>query len=148
MPKIFQFHLVLFGNPLESQKRNPQGIFPYKAKRRIRLTVSQKKKRLDCIKKLGYSNKTRLLNKLKKKIIYDEKHFELESFPNRQNTRFWNQNADIPGRYYIQEKHPNKIHCFATVSFFGKSKLRWYVNERIGRRGKFNYICFFCIYVL
>jgi transposase len=120
---------------IRKSKRNPKGIFPYKAKRKLRLSISQKQKRLEYIKKLGYSNQTRLLNNLKKKIIYDEKPFELEGCPNRQNTRFWNEHADIPERYYVKEKHPTTVHCFAAVSFFGKSQLRWYLKDRVGRKG-------------
>src|SRR4051794_6467293 len=61
---------------VRKSKLNQQGIFPYKVKRKIRLSVSQKKKRVEYIENLGYSNRTRFLNKLKKKLIYDEKPFE------------------------------------------------------------------------
>ncbi len=85
--------------------------------------------------------KRNLLQYLKKKIMYDEKSFEIENMGNKQNSRKWMKNADISQTGVVVHHHPNKINVFAAVSFTGKSKLWWFVSS--SREKKVNIFSFF-----
>jgi hypothetical protein len=69
------------------------------------------------------------MRNLKKKLVYDEKKFELGIAPNRQNTRYWREKGHADDVYYIADAHAASAHVFAAVSYYSKSQLRWYVEE-------------------
>ena len=56
---------------------NPHGLYPYKPIKVLRLTIVQKRKRMEYIMTMPYKNHNLLLSRLKRKIIYDEKPVEL-----------------------------------------------------------------------
>ncbi len=96
-------------------------FIPYKSKLVCRLTDHQKQQRLGYLLNMP-SNPWRLLNYLKKRIVYDEKLFVLECPPNRQNVRYWGKDASSE-RYYRMDKNKNKTMVITAVSYFTKSDL-------------------------
>ena len=106
---------------------NPNGIYPYKTQKKMRITGKQKQKRLNYLNALP-SNRHALMLRLKRRIIYDEKPFELGKQPNRQNCRQWRESAGDVDEF-PNDKYPTKIHVMAAVSYYGKSKLHWYLKK-------------------
>ena len=121
---------------------NPNGLYPYRRRKVLRLTVLHKKKRIDYIAAMPYNAPWRSLNRLKGKIIYDEKPFELGKPPNTQNNRYW---ADCIDKVvlYPMDKYPSKLHAMAVISYFDKGDIKWYHNETTYKRG----IILFFLYI-
>lgn len=126
---------------IRRSKVNPTGLYPYKPKRKLRMKKKHKQKRLNFILKRKITH-----SKLKKTVFADEKPFELGKPPNSQNVRFWKENGDIAKRYYEKDKHSTVVHCFAAISYHGKSKIRWYVKENIIKQGVFQFMCFIYVF--
>ena len=70
-------------------------------------------------------------------IFVDEKPFELECIPNRQNTRFYahrSKKNEIP--CVMTEKHSTSLHTFCAINWYGKSEVRFYINDVPKKRGE------------
>ena len=119
---------------------NPHGLYPYKPTKILRLTALQKRKRVDYIKTMPYEQPNKLLNRMKSKVIFDQKPWELGKPPNVQTNRCWVESYDQV-QEYPKDKHPTKIHTMAAISYYDRSKLDWYIEEGEHVRG----ICFVCI---
>jgi transposase-like protein len=111
---------------------NKTGLFPYKPIKKLRMVSKHVEKRTKFVnrRRLTYA-------KLKKTIFADEKPFMLGTIPNKQNCRFWNEHGQVYEREFIVDKNPTTIHCFAAISWYKKSKLRWYLREKSIVRGMF-----------
>ena len=102
----------------------PNPLFPYKVKSILKLSTSDKRKRIDFCKKYESTDIT-------KWTFVDEKPFQLFQPPNKQNKRSWRRrSAKNTVTKYNLVKHPKKIHMFAAINMRGKSKLRWYLKEQ------------------
>ena len=104
--------------------KNKNGLIPYKSKMKIHVTVKQKKKRLNYA--LKYQNQN-----WKNVTFADEKPFYLHKIPNKQNYRSWlkpeNKNKiDCFPKF----KQDSIIHTFAAINWYGKSKIRFYINNK------------------
>jgi hypothetical protein len=131
---------------LRRSAANPHGLYPYKSQQVLRLSKSQKEKRINYIKTMPYDNATELLSRLKRKVIYDEKPFELGHPPNKQTNRQWSYNTDDLDTYPM-DKNPNKIHVMASITYFNKSKLFWYLEEDTYKKGNY-LICMMHLLIL
>jgi transposase len=125
--------------------KNPAGLFPYKPKKSLRLTNVHRQKRLKWCSKFKPTNST-----LKKLICCDEKPFELQSVPNVQNTRFWSNNSNVieDQRLFLQDKHPTVVHMFAAINWYGKSAIKWFLEEKENKKGLNIFWCFIYIYYI
>jgi transposase len=119
-------------------QKHPSGLFPYKAIRKLRLKVAQRQKRVQYVNTVVGSCRENTIRKLKQRIVYDEKKWEVGCVPNKQNTRFWNETGDNEDRTFSVDSYPSTIHVFAAISYFDKSGLRWYVADTQSQR-KFNF---------
>src|SRR5438045_1392783 len=93
-------------------------------KKTILISANQKIKRLD------YCRKWLKLIKLENVTFVDEKPLELFKIPNAQNTRYYRKKSEkntIP--VYAQTKHPTILHTFACVNWWGKSDIRFYIDN-------------------
>ena len=72
------------------------------------------------------------------KRLYDEKPFQLFKPPNHQNNRYWSENAAgvKNARVFKVPKFPTTIHTFTAISYYGKSEIRFYVEEQKILKGK------------
>jgi transposase len=125
---------------IRKSKENNNGLIPFKSVKKINVSALQQ------IKRVNFANElTKITNWHKKIVIYDEKPFELEKTPNKQNNRYWASNKQIADQYRVfrQDKHPTKVFCFASISWHGKSNIRWYVQERLNRNGMHDFIIIF-----
>ena len=77
---------------------------------------------------MPHKNHNRLLSRLKRKIIYDEKPFELGASPNRQSHRKWAVSREQADTCPMDE-HPSKLMVMAAVGWDLKSDLYFYVEE-------------------
>ncbi len=127
---------------LRRSNENKEGLFPYKSLPICKLDTRQQQLRLQFLKKMPQTP-YRLLEFLKRRIIYDEKIFQLQSSPNKQNQRFWGKNKNIEERFIVKHKHPSKIMVMCGVSYYGKSDLYWFAVEHKNRKGFFIYMFFF-----
>lgn len=113
---------------------NPQGLFPYRVQRRLRLTGIKKQKRLAYIRGLGASRWPRF-NRLRTKVYFDQKPWELGHHPSRQNTRCWRRNRRRITTYPM-DKVPSKLHCLVAINFYAKSaQPYWYTRDERYQRG-------------
>ena len=126
---------------------NPHGLFPYKPIKVLRLTIGQKRKRKEYINTMPWKNHNRLLSRLKRKIIYDEKPFELGAPPNRQNHRKWAKSREQAEKYPM-DKHPSKLMVMAAVGWDVKSDLYFYVVEGEYVKGLLYKYLQYIIYIL
>ena len=83
---------------------------------------------MEYIMTMPYNNHNRLLRRLKRKIIYDEKPFELGAPPNIQNHRKWAVSRDQADTYPM-DKHPSKLMVMEAIGWDVKSDLFFYVEE-------------------
>ena len=113
---------------------NPNGLYPYKAIKVLRLTIGQKAKRVAYIETMPYANPRSLLRRLQRKLIYDEKPFELGHPPNIQNNRSWSVSYEQSEKYPM-DKHPSKLMILAGISYWNRSKLFFYIEESEYVRG-------------
>ena len=122
---------------IRRSKNNPTGLFPYKVKKIPCVNKIQKKQRKNYLQKFP-TNKKEFEKVYRKRIIYDEKPFQLFKPPNHQNNRLWSENAEgvKNARVYKVPKGPSKIHIFAAISYYGKSEIRFYVEEQKILKGK------------
>ena len=109
-------------------KNNPLGLYPYKCKTVLRLSTAQLVQRVAYITSMPYKTGWRLLQRLKRKGIYDEKKFVLGQPPNKQLNPNWATNADEVETYPM-DKHPSHLMFMACVTYYNKSKLYCYVKE-------------------
>ena len=123
---------------------NPHGLYPYKPIKMLRLTIGQKRKRKEYIMTMPYTNHNRLLSRLKRKIIYDEKPFELGAPPNPQNHRKWAVSRDQADTYPM-DKHPSKLMVMAAVGWAVKSDLYFYVVEGQYVKGMLHVCCMYVV---
>ena len=107
---------------------NPNGLYPYKPIKVLRLTVGQKRKRMEYINAMPWKYASRLLKRLQRKIIYDEKPFELGHPPNVQNNRQWALSREETEQYPM-DKCPSKLMVMAAIGWNVKSDLYFYIIE-------------------
>ena len=114
-------------NHIRRNKTNKDGIFPYKTVKGLMITNLQKRKRIEYIKSMPYRRHTSLINKLKSKIYYDQKKLVVGQAPNKQNCRYWSKNKKRRDRIFKSSINPKNIMCLASISYYGKSRLYWFV---------------------
>lgn len=115
-------------------ERNRRGFIPYKIRRRLRLNTVQKQKRLNYIQALGASRWPRF-RRLRNKIYFDQKPWQLGHYPNRQNNRCWRRNRRNV-RTYSMDQHPTTLHCLVGVNYWeGTSDVYWYTDVQQYQRG-------------
>ena len=120
---------------------NPNGLYPYRCIKTLRLTVGQKAKRVAYIQTMPYQNKRSLLRRLQRKLIYDEKPFELGHPPNKQTNPNWAENIEQVDQYPM-DKHPSKLMIMAAITYWTKSDLYIYVIESKYVKGTFSFVCY------
>jgi transposase len=101
-------------------------LYPYKALTEPDLNPAQEGKRLT------YCLAMRARGKFwyKHSTFCDEKTWVLGKPPNRQNNRIWrNPNQKNLIQTIKIEKYSAKIHSFAAINYYGKSELRFYIDE-------------------
>ena len=110
---------------------NKLKLKPYKITLSQTLTVLHKEQRLTlCQWLLEQSDET-----ISQIIFRDEKWFQLNQHPNRQNTRYWG--VSKPNfTYDVKNQHVSKIMCFVIV-VEGKTYLYWHVDDN-GKNVKVN----------
>ena len=77
------------------------------------------------------------MQRLKRKIYYDQKPFILGKPPNKQNNRSWGKSKEAVAnrRTFPMDQNPATIHCLAAISWFGKAKLYWYMIKTKYKQG-------------
>lgn len=115
-------------------KQNTGGLYPYKLQLKCSLSEKQVQQRRNYMFKFPHVQDS-FKRFIQKRIIYDEKPFQLGKPPNKQNNRYWNENNDIQNRIYSSKKSPTTIEVFAAISYFGKSNIRFYIEENTYKRG-------------
>jgi transposase len=117
-------------------KDNRGGLYPYKQKCKLRLSVDQLKQRREYCETLPMSSRG-IMNRVKKVIFYDEKPMCLGKGVNKQNNRIWSENPVIVWEQSrFKDKHMSIVHCFACISYNRKSSLKWYGEMTTYQRGR------------
>ena len=121
-----------------NNSNNDNKLYPYKAQKTLRIIDTHRQKRLAWINTYHAT-----LANYKIMVHADEKPFELEHTPNKQNTRYWRHNATekLNERLFAQDKFPTTIHMFTAISWWFKFPLRFYIETEVTSKGDFFCCC-------
>lgn len=114
---------------VRKSKSNPTGLFPYKNQYTLRLTQKQRVIRQEYCDTFPNTDRA-ILNRVKKRVFYDEKPFYLGQMMNKQNNRIWTDSkSDVKSKRVVKDKNPTMVHSFATISYNQKSDLFFFGHK-------------------